>query len=135
MFARGIGTKLKLPVIHVFYKTLSTKSRNTSLCVYQPILTNTNLSRCCSVNSKVLITEQSKSVNQPENMVISTIKPYLELMRFSRPIGLKIILFFSLNLLIIKYFDHSLVFRMVAFILAMYLEYCFSFNCRRTSQL
>lgn len=122
--------KLKLPVIHVYYKTLSTISRNTSLCIYQPILTNTNLARCCSVNSKVLITEQVKPVDQPKNVVISTIKPYLELMRFSRPTGLKIILFLSLNLLIIKYFDRSLVFRMVAFILAMHLEHCFSFNCR-----
>lgn len=38
--------------------------------------------------SKVLITEQTKPMNQPKNIVISTIKPYLELMRFSRPTGL-----------------------------------------------
>ncbi|VVC28933.1 Hypothetical protein CINCED_3A002455 [Cinara cedri] len=86
-FSKSIGTKLKLPV-HVYYLTLLTEGRKT-VCGNLSLLSNIRFTRCCSMNSKVLITETSKPVDQdqPKNIVSSTIGPYLDLMRFSRPTG------------------------------------------------
>uniref|UniRef100_A0A2S2QDU1 4-hydroxybenzoate polyprenyltransferase n=1 Tax=Sipha flava TaxID=143950 RepID=A0A2S2QDU1_9HEMI len=87
-FFKGFGSGLKLPGVRVNCKTLLTESRKT-LCNNQLPLNPMRLIRCCSTDRKVLITEQSKPIDKPKNnrIVISTLSPYLELMRFSRPIG------------------------------------------------
>ncbi|XP_050548469.1 4-hydroxybenzoate polyprenyltransferase, mitochondrial-like [Daktulosphaira vitifoliae] len=43
--------------------------------------------RCCSVNNKLFIHQQGKPIEQPKSHLMSTIYPYLELMRFSKPTG------------------------------------------------
>jgi len=83
-FANRLGTKLKLPFNGVHYKTLSSTESGKTLCRNGP---NVQFARCCSINGKVLITEQSKPLDEPKNTVVATIGPYLELMRFSRPTG------------------------------------------------
>lgn len=128
MFSKNISMKLKLPVCHMYYKTLSTGCRKT-VHGNQILLFNMRLARCCSVNNKVLIPEQCTSINQPKSIILSTVKPYLELMRFSRPIGLYNVLYNCL-LLIYYIFD----FRLVTLILALHMEHCLSCNSRRTSK-
>ncbi|XP_050441529.1 4-hydroxybenzoate polyprenyltransferase, mitochondrial [Adelges cooleyi] len=86
-FSKCVGTRLKLSSSHVYYKTLSTESRKTICGRRSSLSTDFALVRSCSINSKVLVAQQSKPVDQPKSVVMSTLRPYMELMRFSRPTG------------------------------------------------
>lgn len=131
-FFKGFGSGLKLPAVRVYCKTMLTESRK-SLCSNRLPSNPMRLVRCCSTDGKVLIAEQSKPIDKPKNnsIVISTLSPYLELMRFSRPTGTYIVCYKNNFKLLIRRF----IFRLVAFILAMHMEHSSGRCCRRISKL